>query len=774
MSNIKFEMFFAFSISLLTILSASAQNEKCLLSGCLIDRTSGESLPFTTIYSELESEQLSLVITDANGCFVIPDEVKGKTIRILTPGFENIVVIPEDHCNRFQLYYAMPILNQLAEVVVSGFQNVSVKEKVAASIGYVKRDVIQATDQTSLQNSLNTIPGVIMESRGYGGSHRVSIRGSALRSPFAVRNIKMYLEGIPLTSPDGQAPMELIDPYDISSIEVIKGPAGSVWGSGNGGVMLFKTRKGKPGETTVQTGFQAGSYDLFRMTSSANIGLVNGGLRVSHIWQDNGGYREQESNHKNQVSLSFTKFLNEKNKLYVYGTYYNGNWGLPGALTMSQSLDNAQQAVVFSKNNNASLHRKRLLGGISHSHYFSKNFRETTSLYYYSTAKSNPYGTSVGNSGFKDEGADGFGGRTDWTYEMLPTTSRKIGGKINFGGEWQSEKFNILEDKISNGAPGDFKYLYDIGYITSMGFASADVMYADRVTLNFGTSYNQTTQDVSGRNAGGFAFDTTATWQSQLLPRAAISVRAYHQMHVFGSLSYGNANPTVFEMVDYENNNYNLALTPERGINQEFGIKQFISKINLQYEVSFYSFELKDAILSYTDTASRNFYHNAGGTTQQGVEWMVGKNFNSKRYRLNLRVWNSGSIYEYQFSSYFVGGKDYAGKALPGVPKSNVSTGLGFTIADHFQLEIIDYWFDKTPLDNSNTNWSTPYHLLNMRLSYSRTFIDHLDMQVHAGINNLLDTRYTSNYGLNAFGGRFYNPAPGINYYGGITISWKF
>ena len=766
--------FVAFIAIAFASLFTFAQVEKCLLSGCLIDRVSGEALPFTTIYSELERDTMLQVITDANGCFVIPDEVKSMAIRIQIAGYESIVSIPEDYCNHFQLYYAQPIANQLSEVIVSGFQNASTREKIPASIGYLKRDIIQGTDQTSLQNSLNTIPGVIMESRGYGGSHRVSIRGSALRSPFAVRNIKMYLEGIPLTSPDGQAPMELIDPFDISSIEVIKGPAGSVWGSGNGGAMLFKTKKVNPGVTSVQSGIQAGSYDLYRMTNSAEIGLTNGGLRVSHIWQDNAGYRQQESNHKNQVSLSLTKFLNEKNKLFAFGTYYNGNWGLPGALSTSQVLDDERQAVQFSKDNNASMHRQRVLSGISHSHYFNGRFRETTSLYYYSTAKSNPYGTSSGNSGFKDEGADGFGGRTDWTYEMLATKKRPVGAKINFGGEWQSEKFNILEDKIHNGVPGDFKYLYDIGYITSMAFVSADLIYTDRVVINGGTSINQTSQDVRGRNAAGFTFDTTATWQSQLLPRAAISVRAYKQLHVFASLSYGNANPTAFEMVDYENDNYNLSLKPERGINKEVGIKHFISKINLQYEVNCYLFELHDAILSYTDTASRNFYQNAGGTKQSGVEWTVSKIFNSKRYRLNLRVWNSGSIYDYQFASYFVGGKDYTNKFLPGVPKSNVSTGMAFTIANDFQLEIMDYWFDKTPLDNSNTNWSSPYHLLNTRLSYNRIFIEHLAVQVYAGINNLLDTHYTSNFGLNGFGGRFYNPAPGINYYGGITISWRF
>ncbi|MFM1999214.1 MAG: hypothetical protein RL204_1161, partial [Bacteroidota bacterium] len=116
----------------------------------------------------------------------------------------------------------------------------------SGSVGIVHERQLKGNDQTSLQNALNTVPGVTMESRGYGGSQRINVRGSFLRSPFAVRNIKLYVEGIPMSSPDGTTPLEVIDAFDITGIEVVKGPNGSYTGSGTSGVIYMRLAKANP------------------------------------------------------------------------------------------------------------------------------------------------------------------------------------------------------------------------------------------------------------------------------------------------------------------------------------------------------------------------------------------------------------------------------------------------------------------------------------------------------------------------------------------------
>jgi iron complex outermembrane receptor protein len=752
-----------------------SQTDICTISGCLLDKNTGAVISDATIQNVNFGDSIQVVRSDQNGYFSMQASSFGNWIQLNLEGYNDTIDLPKNHCGTFQFYYAQPIANKLQSIIVQGFQNTTFIQKIPSSIGYVDRKTLSSTDQTSLQNAVNTIPGVIMESRGYGGSHRLSIRGSALRSPFAVRNVKMYLEGIPFTSPDGQTPLELIDPFDISSLEIIKGPAGSVWGSGNGGALLFKAKKALIGKSEMGFSSQIGSYDSKRTTRFIEVGLKNGGLRISQVDQQNAGYRQLEYNNKRQISISLNQYFNEKNKIFAYGTYYTGNWGLPGGLTQKQTSENPTQAIAFSLDNQAELERNRLMSGLAHTHKFGEHLSETTSIYFYSTQKTNPYGTSNFNSGYKDEGADGFGGRTDWKYQNK--ISPRISYSLNLGGEWQAEKYSILENKIVNGEPGDFKYIYDIGYVSTMAFLSSDFYYKDRFTLNAGASINQTKQDVRGFTSNGFEFDTLATWSSEILPRFALNARIIDQLYVFSSLSYGNSNPTAFEMVDYENNQFNLKLKPEHGVNMELGLKQSLEHLNIQYELSFYEFILSDAILGYVDTTGieddRTKYRNSGRTVQHGLEWLIAKKIAISESGSFLQITHSGCSYRYRFSDYVLNDENFTDNYLPGVPLYNVSNQLLLSILNGCEIGVMHYWFDKTPLNNANSDWSKAYHLLNARIGYHRTFLNKLAAGIYAGINNVMDTEYTSFLGLNAAGSRYFNPAPPSNYFGGITISWK-
>jgi iron complex outermembrane receptor protein len=294
----------------------------------------------------------------------------------------------------------------------------------------------------------------MMESRGYGGSHRLNIRGSSLRSPFAVRNVKMYLDGIPLTGADGQTPLELIDAADIASIEVIKGPAGSMYGSGNGGVLLLKSPTIDSGKVIMQSGFQAASFGGYRANTSVSAGFKTSEMRVSHNWQEYAGYRDQEFNRKQQVSLTLKQQLNANQQLNIWGTYYKGNWGLPGALNKAQADTLPQQAVPFSILNNASLERERWVGAISQSGNWGCHFDHLITLNVHRTNKVNPYGTSAPNSGYKDENSNSLTGRAVGRYK---NAWQQFHFMAQAGAEWQVETYSILEQTILAGEPQTFK-----------------------------------------------------------------------------------------------------------------------------------------------------------------------------------------------------------------------------------------------------------------------------------------------------------------------------
>lgn len=758
-------------ISLFFSLQLFSQEKKCEVICQFIDDESGMTIPQYQISTNLEDG--TRYQPDDRGNFKMEFATSPEFLFITLGDSVHRIAFKPDDCGVMKVFRIKTNTLQTSEVQVSAFRYEKNVLEIPASIGVVKRNIITSTDQFSLQNALNQVSGVIMESRGYGGSHRISIRGSALRSPFAVRNIKMYADGIPLTSPDGQAPFEMIDAADIERIEVIKGPSGSIYGSGNGGVLLYQIKRALPGKNTIGSGAQMGTFGAYRSHEFAEIGTRNGGFRISHVWQDYEGYREQEFNRKNQVSLHFNQYISEKQKVTFFGTYYSGKWGLPGALSGKQVLENPTQAVPFSLANNAYLNRNRLFGGLSHRFNISSALTETTSIYYYSTSKLNPYGTSAFNSGYKDEGADGFGGRTDWT---LTKSYLNHDIKFNFGGEWQSEKFNIVEKTIVNSQPGEFKYLYDIGYISSMAFASLIYEFNDIFFIDLGASYNKTDQDVRGLNDDNFKFDTLATWDGTILPRLATAIKLSKNFTLFHSIGTGNANPTVFEMIDYENNAYNLQLRPEKGSSQEIGLKHRIESIGLNYELSFYEFQLNDAILAYTvsnGNDTRNYYHNAGETNQRGLEWSLNWNYELAKDILELEFTSSGSVFSYKYKRYEVSDAHLTGKRIAGVPLTNAVHGIHASLFKQIKISIQNFWFDRTPLDNSNTVWSAPYHLLNARIAWVKNFTSHWQAGIHAGMNNLLDSSYTSNFNLNAVGDKYYNPSAPQNWFLGLNVQYR-
>jgi iron complex outermembrane receptor protein len=766
----------------------------CYLHGRLLLSTDSTAVQNALVFASQEplsrtspSENLPNAYCDAEGRFTLAMKGASTYFRIIrTTGDTIDITLESASCNSFRDILLPPPptvfgsftyiqANQvyiLPEIRLEAYRTNQRLEELPAAVGFIDSLILSQNDRSSLQQALNTIPGVVMESRGYGGSHRLNIRGSSLRSPFAVRNIKLYLDGIPLTSADGQTPLELIDPEDIQQIEVIKGPAGSLYGNGNGGVLLLKSKEIAPDQQRITSGFQAASYGGFRWNNNATIGFKTSSLRVSHNWQDYQGYRQQEFNRKQQVSIQFKQKISESQRISVYGTYYTGNWGLPGALNEEQAQLNPQSAVPFSVTNNAFLSRQRYVAAITHESSWLKYFNERTTISYQKTNKRNPYGTSPANSGYKDERADAISGRTEWSYKQ---SVNQLSWQVMTGAEWQNEQYSILEQTINNSFPDNFKYLYDVGYSQWMGFLTSELAYKKILTVQGGISFSQNEQFVRGRNASDFRFDTTSTYGSIALPRIATALQLHEGLFLFHNLAHGAANPTVFEMIDQENNIYNLNLKAERGLIQEIGIKQHVPLIGLSYSLSVYDFKLEDAILPTTLTtgaaAGLQVYDNIGNTHQQGAEWSVQWQANQLFKKINLRIWNNGTLNRYRFGNYTTNETLLLDNAIPGVPLAQMSSGLVIG-NDQWNLNLTDYWFDKTPLDNANSTWSNPYHLLNVYADYTLSITSSWQVQFNAGINNVFNTSYTSYYALNGFGGKFFNPASDRNFFAGLRLQY--
>ncbi|MEZ4800132.1 MAG: TonB-dependent receptor plug domain-containing protein [Flavobacteriales bacterium] len=667
--------------------------------------------------------------------------------------------------------------------------------KIPGTVALLSEERWSANDQTSLQNTLNSVPGVSMESRGYGGSQRINIRGNFLRNPFAVRNVKMYLSGIPLSSPDGTAPLEMIDAFDIGSMEVLKGPIGSLYGSGTGGALLIAPKLkigGRP--FTANAGVLVGEYGLFRSQNEIYWRKEKLIQRLSAVYQENKGYREQEFNRKMNVTYLFRSIPTYKRSLTGYFNFFNGNLGLPGSLNATQVELDPQQANTFSKNNNAALYRTRLFGGLSQAFYWLKGIVLNLSVYGMYAQKYNPYGTSASYSqnGYKDEETVGYGTRTNFIYTFF--RANDLVGRLGVGGELQLEHFDGTEWTNVLGRPGDLKYNYQVDYLSWLGFVSTDFEWKRFLFLNVGASINQTRHNISATTASFTHLDSLATWSPKILPRIALLYQPLRGWSAHGSISYGNSNPTVNEQVEIQQLSgvtgfsESYGLLPEHGINYEIGIKKAY-RTRWLFEVTGYYFNLKQAILPFNKevffeetqtTEEFTYYSNAGRLSQKGLEFSVNYEYVNDGLRLfpKMNFYVNGQLTEYTFGAYQLDGNEHAGNRIPGMPYSSLNSGIKLsTELDRFALSIQHNYVDRIPINNANTAWTNPYHLLHLRVDSSPKVLQKVSksgnvgaVKLSFGINNVLNTHYTSFLQTNGFGGRYYNPAPVRNYFVAITL----
>jgi iron complex outermembrane receptor protein len=672
----------------------------------------------------------------------------------------------------------------LSPAVVEGFLSPSQNASTPGSFGLIKPKLLAAGDEFALQNAMNTIPGVAMESRGYGGSQRIQIRGSFLRAPFAVRNIKMYMNGIPLSSPDGTAPLELIDAGDIRSAEVIKGPAGSAWGSGTGGVILFRAAEPEVLERSAAHQQTWGAFGLRRFHTAAELAGTWWGIRVSHVYQENDGYRDQEFNRKQQATLTARARIREKWDLFNYTTWYTGHWALPGALNAAQVEEDPSQANPFSEENNASVYRRRLFTGSSLTYRPNNRSAVQMTMYFTHTDKYNPYGTTPFFNGFKDEGATGAGGRVTASHQ------RRLGEwKLNAeaGGELQVESFFLDEYKNIGGLPGDHLFSYDADYLSLLGFGAVDMTYKNRLRLHTGLSAANTIHDITAYASDWQSSDTLADWPVNWLPRIGASVRLDSLIWWNASVSYGVSNPTIFEQIDPSvmvgpSQASASRIRPERGVNYETGFKGGIGNTGVEFELTAYWFFLRDIILPYQDSvitgelpAVVEFtrYKNEGATQQQGIEAIVRKSVRLNGWIERIDLQATFTRANYVFEEYALDDANWSEQLLPGIPLHSATGLLQLNSRDNtLQWSIQHFWNDRMPLNNANSDWLPAWHLLNSRVDVRLWRPASGGWEVHAfgGVNNALNTAYTSFPNVNDARGRYYNPAPGINAFGGIRM----
>jgi iron complex outermembrane receptor protein len=656
----------------------------------------------------------------------------------------------------------------LHEIIVQGYGYNRPLSEVPASIVMLDQRDLQRFGNTSLLPAINTIPGVRMEERS-PGSYRFSMRGSSLRSPFGVRNVKIYWNDLPFTDPGGNTYLNLFDFNSVDALEAIKGPGSSLYGAGTGGVLLLKNTSAL--KTGVEASSLVGSFGLLQYSLKATTRSSRSGIQLRYAHQESDGYRQQTAMLRDVVQAQ-GDFYAEKSTFSVNMLYSDLLYQTPGGLTLQQFKNDPKQARPAGGPNpgaveqHATVYNKTFFTGFNHQYEWNDRWSNKTGVYGTFTQFKNP---AIRNYERRTE--QSFGGRTNTQYRFSH-------GKLNFGAEFQHGFSPVSVYDNNQGISGDQQSADEISITTYFGFAQAEFFLPADMFLTVGASLNKLNVNFT-RLSDTPPLLEERKFKAVFSPRVALLKKITPDLSAYASFSQGYSPPTVQEL--YPSAGYfDRNLDPERGNNFELGLRgNFVNK-TFTLDITAYDFQLDKTIVIRRTEDDAEYFINAGNTSQRGVEAQLAwsPTIRPASWLSAFRVWTSYTRVDYTFKDYLkvIAADDttnLSGKSLTGVPPTIMTGGIDLAIKAGLYLNITYSYTDEIPLQDENTEYAGSYSLLNGRLGYKRSWT-RFALDLFTGIDNALDERYSLGNDLNAPGGRYYNAAPAVNYYAGIKGAWTF
>lgn len=623
--------------------------------------------------------------------------------------------------------------------------------------------VYQATDddatrqQLSLQEYTQQTPGVFTQNaNNFAQDLRVSMRGFGARSAFGIRGIKLIVDGIPETTPDGQGQLDNLNLGIIDRIEVLKGPSSSLYGNASGGVISIQTidQVEKPFSTWKAT---AGSYGFQNLQATA--GITTG--KATYIFHGNyvksDGYRDQSGFEQYNANVKANFKLSEKFTLKALLNYSDSPQADDaGGINLASVEEDRRQArdrnVLFQTGETI----QQFKAGLSAIWNINTNTTAEGYLFYNNRQFEGRLPFEFG--GLIDLGRDYVGQGANITYSKGKNTL-KAGYDFGYQND-DRQRFRNLE-----GIKGE-QTLDQKERFTSLGIYVTDHLELDKWYLTGGIrfDYNKLTAVDEFLDNGDDSGDITL---NSLNPSIGASYAFAKAHNVYANIATSFETPALSELSANPTGDqgFNENIEAQKAINYEVGIKGKLAK-GLSYQTAIFYIDTEDDLVPFELAAfpDRTFYRNAGKTTRKGIEVEGAYAF--------TKAWSLTAAYtfsEFKYSDFVVDDVNFDGNLLPGIPKHLTTIGLQYQSEKGFFATVQASLVGKQYANDSNEATVDGYENINFRTSYSFTY-KKIAIKPYAGLNNILDQEYTDNVRINAFGSRFYEPAPGINGYGGIEV----
>lgn len=627
-----------------------------------------------------------------------------------------------------------------------------------------------------LDEAMTTVPGVFVANRwNYSLDQRLSIRGAGSRANFGLRGVKVYLDGVPQTLPDGQSQLTNVEFSSLERVEVLRGASSSLYGNASGGALLLTSASPSDGPSSMQARIEAGSFGTVKWLAGGTVqsGPWSGGLQLSRLTFD--GFRQHSAAESRQLAGVVRRGFSDGTivTLRVVAAD-NPTAENPGALTAAEVAAKPDSAAAGNilrgadksvSQQQVSLKIDHPLGGGVLSLMGFGLWRNLT----------NPLATpppgpgrppTAGTWNAIDRAAGGL--RAEWSTPLSTALSLVIGADLQ---RMRDERENRA---ALAGVPTDEVLVKQRERVLEAGpFAQLRWRPSSRVTIDAGTRYDAVNFNVEDELLSDGVDNGGERTMSALSASLGVALQASDGVTLYAQTSTAFETPTTTELVNQTGAaaGFNPDLDPQRSVNVEAGIRGRFGILDLS--ATGFVTSVHDAIIQVREVGGRAYFSNAGRTRNRGIEAGASLIVSS---RVTLQA--AWTLADYTFTDYVVVNgavsDTLTGNRLSGVPRNFVRAGARIGPFAGLTVDVDQLISSSLFADDLNSvevpDWGAG--VTNLRATWTGRS-GGFALTPFVAVQNLFDRSYIGSVTINGTFGRVFEPSPGRNAYFGIEVRYR-
>ena len=661
--------------------------------------------------------------------------------------------------------------------VVIGYSQTTAKdsiklEEVIVSITKIRDSIkntpysISANDYSNFQNNaqqfylseyIERIPGVfISNDNNFAQDSRISIRGFGSRANFGIRGIKLIVDGVPETTPDGQSQIDNLNLELIKNIEVIRGTSSSLYGNSSAGVIKIKSITDFD-KNFSKISYSTGSHSQVKKQAFFGIKNKNSYYTVLLGETKAKGYRSYSDFKNSNFNLNFKKNFSKNSWLNVNFNIVSSPYAKDaGGLTLNEVTDNRTQA----RKRNLQYKTEEDINHYKFSSSFNNEISKSVLFSTYTFFSKRYYNGKipVENGGAIKLNRDYWG--IGLNFQINSRAETHIG--IDFGNQNDLRKrFNNIKGEIGDLVLNQYEKFKNLGIYLVNNFQIKNF------TINSGFRYDLNRIEMEDLISENINLHDQITLKS-FNPSLGINFKINKNSRVFINTSSGFETPTLNEYSATPiGTGFNKNLKSQKNMGYELGASLFNLSKKFSLDIVFFESVTNDEVLSYEDEnfPDQKFYNNAGKSKRKGIE-IAGL------LKLNNSILSSSySSGDYYFKDFSENSNDFSGNKIPGIPKNIFTLSLEHRTKNNVFLNFNFKNIGEIYADNSNVTKIDKFNTLNFKMG-KEFEVSKSVIYPYLIINNIFQSEYFDNIRINAFGGRYYEPAPKRTIFGGIRVTF--